>query len=618
MKKYSIIKRLAAGTISAMMVFTSLSAAFAENTAATVTADEVTLLDELTYSDDAFKSKGYFDLTNTNVYFNYNNGEIVQKSANGGIDLLTIPQEKLNTLKSDYDKYIASFDVKVLDTHSTSNSRVRYRGYNNSNADETFVGAFGITKDTILSAKVNNYVGSTETKINTVGKWTNLKMVSYIEKDGQTALDRVEFYINNTLYAVLNNPSTTGIFQDIFLQNDDQQDFDDVVYRNFKLEGVKSKSVSKADVVTKTTNFGMLNMNQSLYKDGVYNNSASAVLSNMPAGIVDLYNEYSINFDVKVDATTTDGTKLQRCPIISTKVEGSLSYIGLFDIYDNKLNFQAGAGGEAFEKDIEKNKWSNVEIVIVRNGKSFSLTYYVDGVKIGNHKSNPNNQYHSWNGIFTNMQLENPLVANSVKFKNFTLKGLETVKDNSNAFNASIEKSGNDLKLTFNKEVVKDSTLLNKIVVKNAKDVALSVTGVVGEDNKTVTFKNIADSDWYKVEIPERFVSADGYIIQNTVVSMPHFEVTKAEITDGETTKNLQTSFANTTNEDKEVVVMLAAYNQDNNTLKQVSVKKYTVNKNETLTATDLPSVDATEDTTYKGYIWTSNYTPVSGIVTAE
>lgn len=228
--------------------------------------------------------------------------------------------------------------------------------------------------------------------------------------------------------------------------------------------------------------------------------------------------------------------------------------------------------------------------------------------------SNPSNMYYSWNGIFTNMQLEAPNPANSVKFKNFTLKGLETVKDNSNAFNANIEKSGNDLKLTFNKEVVKDSILLNKIVVKNAKGNALNVTGVVGEDNKTVTFKNIADSEWYTVEIPERFVSADGYIIQNTVVSMPHFEVINAEITDGETTKSLATSFANTTEEGKEVVVMLAAYNQDN-TLKQVSVKKYTVNKNETLTASDLPSVDATEDTTYKGYIWTSDYTLVSGIV---
>lgn len=193
-------------------------------------------------------------------------------------------------------------------------------------------------------------------------------------------------------------------------------------------------------------------------------------------------------------------------------------------------------------------------------------------------------------------------------------------KSEEKPFVAKAEKVENGIKITFNKESLNNESLLKDIVLKDSKANIVPVKTISTQtDNKSILLEvENANSDYYTIYMPKRFLSKDGYALSNEVVSTPHFEVTKSGFNENieEGKISFKTAYKNSKNVDTNIIAVIAAYDKTTGILKAVDTKTYTIDKSVDGTENvfepdELPTIVKGSDTIVKGFIWeAATYAP--------
>ena len=656
MKKYSTLKRMAAAAVSAMMIFTSFSAVFAEGeaTTATMTVEKERILfgqvngsqadfkglyetgiksgiNGLTIGDDAEKTVTLENHTST---FNPTY-RIPTKDQDGNRTDL----KNVKAVMKDYDKYIFNFDVWSSST-----------GVGVGFADMVFRGGNGkdifnmkIWKDH-LKFDVHNGTASTNLADKNLNdeRWYNIKLVVYLPEDGvANPGTKLQVYVDDRLYG---EKTTTESLDNLipekshlrcqeltelkikniklYLANDATISVNDAVYKEEVLDKV-DKDAFKVSTGTNLTNIFRRpdTTSTTITPDGItftpstiegpyviFENGSKEIKNYFEGTDKELYRDYTLSYDVKIPISASAApanTMLQDIRFLTAKVDDH-QYFGHIVFYPNKISFQNGWTGTP--KEISNNS-EKVHIDMRIKPSTVAtvaphVTWYLNGKNVHEGDLNIAQANTSLYGFIKNIygfkqENENYRIAiDNVKLSVTKKSALPKY-----AFTASASKSGDNLNVVFNKDVANgDYIRTDNIAVKDNKGTAVTASSVsYNAENKTatITLPENSNSEWYSVEFTDILTSTDGVYLANNVVSTPHIEVVKSAIksddaVDGKYT--LDVTYNNTLAEAQNVMAVIAAYDS-NNRLINVDVKQYDVAAGEiTPSSENVPTITETGD----------------------
>lgn len=678
MKKYSTLKRLAAGAISAMMVFTSISAVFAAET--TTTAQTITvetsdykLLGSIVEGED--KETNIYSNTNKNVDANYTvteeNGEKVYTVKECEYYKLLDLKDKnnsestFNTTVDGYDKCVFSIDIKGLGTPSYDvynaycyrtigknrqeniehgviyNRRIKFTDFGNQSIKKGGVAEYDMKDNTWHNVKIVHYlkkgangykiqywvddvlVRETEKNLTSIVpdnfQWTGKVITSNETTQGLFSYKNARLYVAKEETVKENE---TSVQKDVFAQLD-KTTFKDTTEKGKQGERAIWRDSARGRTNTDENGYLYTSLDQDGEGAAIYiNQSSPTYLAKYFTGdLKGLYDSYSINFDMLMPKTTENSDTVLQYLRLMSQANGEHKYMGCIMIMPGRIKMNATLNNTIFTDTVVKEgEWANVEIEVdPSDAENIQFTYYVNGNNVGTEKLDTNESRTSTTGIIETFYASKMKSGtDNLKFDNFKIT-LNKKAHKSNSLNATVTKEVNDLKVKFNKALDSKTKLLDDIVVKNNLGNVLNVAGTLSADGKTITYENVSNADWYSVQLPERLMDEDGYIIKNNIVSTPHFAVDSAKIdVDSEGNNKLNITYTNTLDEKQNVMVMLAAYDTDGRLVK-VDVKSYGVNASGTVTPNgeEVPTIETTEgNLTVRGYIWGANNCPIYNVVT--
>lgn len=674
MKKYSTLKRLAAGAISAMMVFTSISAVFAAET--TTTAQTITVESERkligevkgstgTFENDLYKTVNY---SQSGVTIGTDPEQTVTLENHTNYINPTFRNKDLETVKAamkDYDKYIYNFDVWATSTntgHSAGFASMLFRG---DQIDEKDNNIF-IMKLWDDHMKFEN-AGCDKNFDDK--RWYNIKIVVYLPEDGKdNPGSKIQTYVDDRLIgeAITTKALDKLIPQHchlqggtetklkiknikLYLAKDAEVSVDQAVYKEESVDKIDKESFAESTFINATNIFRRPDTtNTDVTEDGfrfilsneedgkikestfVAMNDESVIMNYFKGSEKHLYKDYTLSFDAKIPTTEAQDNQLLQKIGFLTPMENKHQYFGFIQFYPNFINFSNGLNGASKNVDITSD---NVHIDMrvkpsIDKTVAPHVTWYLNGKNVFEGDLNIKQENTSLNGFikcvygYSAKDSQHNKDA-CVTFNNLKLSVTKKSAHPDKAFNASVTKSGNSLNVAFDKEIANANYITNNsVVVKADGKTAVTATEVTYDvDTKTATIKlpENSNADWYSVELTDVLTSTDGVYLTNNIVSTPHFAVDSAKIdVDSEGNNKLNITYTNTLDEKQNVMVMLAAYDTDGRLVK-VDVKSYGVNASGTVTpdGEEVPTISTTEgNLTVRGYIWGANNCPIYNVVT--
>lgn len=673
MKKYSTLKRLAAAAVSAMMIFTSFSAVFAEGeaTTATMTVEKERILfgqvngsqadfkglyetginsgiNGLTIGDDAEKTVTLENHTST---FNPTY-RIPTKDQDGNRTDL----KNVKAVMKDYDKYIFNFDVwsssENVGTTSGYASMI-FRG-NQVDGKDNDIFNMKIWKDHLKFDYIADKGLNDE-------RWYNIKLVVYLPEDGvANPGTKVQVYVDDRLYGektttlsldylipekshLTGGAQTTLKIKNIklYLANDATISVNDAVYKEEVLDKV-DKDAFKVSTGSNLTNIFKRDANTTtITPDGItftsdreegpyviFDNGSTEIKKYFEGTDKELYRDYTLSYDVKIPISASAApanTKLQEIRFLTPNVDNGHQYFGYIGFYPNKIRFQNGFDG-AWKEISNNSEKVHIDMRIKPStDKTVAphVTWYLNGKNVHEGALNIAQANTSLYGFIKNIYGFKQANENyRIAIDNVKLSVAKKSAHPIYAFKASASKIDDSLNVVFDKDVANgDYIRTDNIAVKDNKGTAVTASSVsYNAENKTATIAlpENSNSEWYSVEFTDILTSTDGVYLANNVVSTPHIEVVKSAIksddaVDGKYT--LDVTYHNTLTEPQNVMAVIAAYDS-NNRLINVDVKQYDVAAGEfTPSGANVPTITETGAASVQAYIWGASNKPMCGVI---
>lgn len=486
----------------------------------------------------------------------------------------------------------------------------------------------------------------------TPGEWVNVKLVFYPKKEN-VDINRCEWYVNDQLVLVASGGANAASFptEARVLDRVGILGSKGLTYKNLRISGVKQETV-EADTTTEKvvdlTSANVLKTDTAAGTDenGIFMNDKNGAVINVSDKTLDygtdntpVYDKYSFSYDIKLTKDYEDATKVAKLyyrdgvqHYDTNSTNHDVGYIGMIHVYGKHLQFSKNGTSVNKTYNIQKDKWYNIEYVVEPSTGKF--VWYVNGDKVTEGSiSDSTAWYASQKRILKTFRTEKDNedkenrewvgVSGDIRFNNFKLSGIQnTVRPTEDFATTSVAKTDSGLDVTFNKDVDDTQSLLNYIKVTDRFGNVVNTTATVSATDKKVVNLAIenADSSWYKVSVPTRFLSADGLALGETkVLSTPHFEVVNPVLNVENSTATLNATYTNTTNEAVNAMVVLAAYNE-NGTLAQVAVANREVAETNgsvsEIKQSDKVQVSVPENGSVKAFVFDkTTYQPLCSII---
>lgn len=644
-------KRLAASLLSACMLLGGFSsfAAEVDGEVDTPVIQNPAVVEEEVSPYFAVKGNTNYKVTGDkweeNSVLSHNYRDICTVAEDGTVTVNDTAGSELILLSTGNDTYsgqkgcyksVLNFDLKV----NNDNTGGTIYFYDTSNVR---LGVVGISKEK-LSFSYNS--GTVDYAIE-AEKWYNIKCVTYPTGISETAdnIDRIEWYVDDNLIGIskMNEGGTRTHARVFYLSGKG------ISFKNQKLVKINKKTVEAATATEKVvglTSANVLSTSTAAKKDdnGIYMDT-KGVLLNVNDKTLDygtdnapVYDKYSFSYDIKLTADYQDNQRLAQLyyrdgvmhynGTAESNNGKDVGYMGIIHIFGKHLQFsQNGEWSMKETYPIEKDVWYN--IVYVMEPSTGDFVWYVNGDKVSEGSvSKSTSWYASKKRILKSFRADitsgtDVAQSGDIRFDNFKLSAIKNAVKPAEAFAVtSVAKTDNGLDVTFNKDVDTAQSLLNYIKVTDRFGKAVSTSASVSATDKKVVKLAIENdaSSWYKVGVPTRFLSADGLALGETkVLSTPHFEVVNPVINVENSTATLNATYTNTTDNEVNTMVVLAAYNE-NGTLAQVAVANRTVAETNGSVSEqaqlDKVQVFVPENGSVKAFVFDkATYQPLCGII---
>lgn len=644
-------KRFAVSLLSACMLFSGFSAFAADGDGAvdTPVIQNPAVVEEEVSPYFAVKGNTNYKVTgdkweeNGVLSHNYRNvctvaedGTVtVDSEDNSELILLSTGNDTYSGQKGCY-KSVLNFDLKV----NNDNTGGTIYFYDTGNKR---LGTANVSKEKLSFS----YNGGNPDYAIEAEKWYNIKCVTYPTSTSETAddIDRIEWYVDNNLIGIskMNEGGTRTHARVFYLSGKG------ISFKNQKLVKINKNTVEAATTIENVVDLTTANVlststavkedNEGLYMD------TNGVLLNVDDKTLDygtnnapVYHKYSFSYDIKLTADYQDNQRVAQLyyrdgvmhynGTAESNTGKDVGYMGIIHVFGKHLQFsQNGEWSMKETYPIEKDVWYNIEYVMEPSTGDF--VWYVNGEKVSEGSvSKSTNWYASKKRILKSFRADitsgtDVAQSGDIRFDNFKLSGIKNTVKPAEVFAAtSVVKNESGLDVAFNKDVDSAQALLNYIKVTDRFGKAVSTSASVSDVDKKVVklaIENV-DSSWYKVSVPSRFLSADGLALgKTTVLSTPHFEVVNPVINVENSIATLNATYTNTTDNEVNTMVVLAAYNE-NGTLAQVAVANRTVAETNgsvtEQTQSDKVNVTVPENGTVKAFVFDkTTYQPLCGII---
>ena len=569
-------------------------------------------------------------------------------------------------------KYSVSFDMKLLGdkyfSNGTEDNDKSFQMHFFDSSDK-YVNYFRINDGYIVLSLSGGSMGRyTTDNIDhkvvpyEVGKWTHM------EYTVDTQTQEIKWYINGRFIVsgkIDDKYSSTGVTAKAILQYGDMEmSYEDFLeFDNFKTAYITEESIENIDASKQLLyndyenetdwnrwlkgylgNAARTDTEDSIHEYAAnvkYKGIASATYDSMyfsgythkndETGIYDndFSDVYSISFDVKVPEETL-GMYMRGLGYINNTSDGEQGFFGF--IFDKTGYF--GAGANWFGADVSSttatvaqgktkykdNDWNAVDMVIDKTNKTVSV--YLNG------------------GLVKCLSITST-AAGTMVMKSFSLNALESesgfyidnvrvVNIENRAFWYTAKFVGNKIVLDFNQQLVNQD--LGAIKLYDDENNEIGVSAAVYDGHKVIITPAVA-ADYCRIEMPEHTMGAGGYLLpQRTVtVKKPRFKINMrltandSNVEEGEIDSipenaeiKLVPTYENTTDVDKNILMIAAAYNKDG-ILTAISTKNGTATSGtEVGSFTEVPSFTLPAGTNMIcGFLWTqgANGAITEGIV---
>lgn len=330
--------------------------------------------------------------------------------------------------------------------------------------------------------------------------------------------------------------------------------------------------------------------------------------------------KYIISFDININPEFSNGKAADiyffsnETPVNPDKPtqKENKGRTGYMSIQNGAVNF-CGLGNATSVSSfkVANGEWINIEYVIypqkAENDQNI-IKWYINGdlAKTGRIATYEESWYQSTNRI-VNMVYLSQVKQNSVRFKNFKLSTVNAKSTEYNTVSARVNEDGNII-ADFTDQI-ENEYIISGIKIYGEDGTKLERTITMSEDKKSITIVPEQKLGSFTVSFPERFVSANGLSLKESVLKADGFQPVQIVKENG--TAYAKTELLNTAANDKKVNIALASYKTANSGLEMLGYTTKTV----TVPANGKTVVDTTGDnavalevaegaTIVKGFMW--------------
>lgn len=668
MKKHSTLTRLAAAAVSAMMIFTSFSAVFAEGEATTtdITVESGRkLLGQINGSTAVFENNYYgTGINSKNTTIGDDAEKTVTVAPNTAyfnptyrIATLATVKEKIKEYMQEYNKYIFNFDVWSESTGvGTGFAEMIFRGGNGGYdifnmklwQDHIKFDGFKLGEKDWADKNFNDK------------RWYNIKVVVYLPQDGVTNPGtKLQVYVDDRLYGektttesldnlipekshLMCGSLTTLKIKNIklYLAKDETISVNNAVYKEEVLDKVDKDAFAVSTGIYPTNIFRRVDTTTTtITPDGItftpsagegnyvlFQNGCNEIKNYFNGADKELYRDYTLSFDVKIPISKSQAsanTMLQEIRFLTPNDNGH-QYFGYIGFFPNKIKFMNGLNG-AWKEISNNSEKVHIDMRIKPSTDATvapHITWYLNGKNVHEGALNIAQANTSLYGFIQNIYGYKQANENyRIAIDNIKLSVAKKSAHPNYAFTASASENDGNLNVVFDKDVANgDYIRTDNIAVKDNKGTAVTASSVsYNAENKTATIAlpQNSNSEWYSVTFTDILTSTDGVYLANNVVSTPHFEVVESAIKSDNTVYTLDVKYNNTLAAPQKVMAVIAAYDS-NDRLINVDVKEYEVATGEFTPSTsdNVPTITETDATSVRAYIWgASNNKPMCGVI---
>lgn len=330
--------------------------------------------------------------------------------------------------------------------------------------------------------------------------------------------------------------------------------------------------------------------------------------------------KYIISFDININPDFSNGTAASiyffsnETPVNpeNPAQKENKGRTGYMSIKNGAVGF-CGLGNATSVSSFEvaNGEWINIEYVIypqkAENDQNI-IKWYINGdlAKTGRIATYEESWYQSTNRIVNNVYLTQ-VKQNSVRFKNFKLSTVNAKSTEYNTVSARVNEDGNIIADFTDR--IENEYIISGIKIYGEDGTKLERTITMSEDKKSMTIVPEQKLGSFTVSFPERFVSASGLSLKESVLKADGFQPVQVVKENG--TAYAKTELLNTAANDKKVNIALASYKTANSGLEMLGYTTKTV----TVPANSKTVVDTTGDnavalevaegaTIVKGFMW--------------